>query len=107
MRKIFMLLILFSMIMAVQPLALSSAHNSVLLAIGIVLLGAYTLSEIGSTLKLPMVTGYILTGLLLGPYATSILSKEVVDEIEMFNTLAIGLIAITAGLELHFSSFKK
>jgi Kef-type K+ transport system membrane component KefB/energy-coupling factor transporter ATP-binding protein EcfA2 len=31
----------------------------------------------------------------------------VVEEIEMFNTLAIGLIATTAGLELHFSSLRK
>ena len=107
MRKFFMLLILSSMILAMKFLALSSAHNSVLLAIGLIILGAYTLSEIGSSLKLPKVTGYILTGLLLGPFATGILSKDIVNEIEMFNTLAIGLIAIAAGLELHFSSLKK
>ena len=39
-----------------------------LLAIGLIILGAYTLSEIGSSMKLPKVTGYILTGLLLGTF---------------------------------------
>ncbi len=107
MRKFFMLLILFSIILAMKFLSPSNAHDSVLLAIGLIILGAYTLSEIGSSLKFPKVTGYILTGLLLGPFATGILSTEIVDEIEMFNTLAIGLIAIAAGLELHFSSLKK
>ena len=108
MRKLFILFILFSMSLLLQQLGLlTDAHHSVLLAIGLVILSAYTLSEIGSSLKLPRVTGYILTGLLLGPYALEILSEKIVSEIEMFNTLAIGLIAVTAGLELHFSSLKK
>ncbi len=108
MRKVFILFILFSISFALKGAGiLSDTHNSVLLAIGLVILAAYTLSEVGSTLKLPRVTGYILTGLLLGPYALKILSVTVVKEIEMFNTLAIGLIATTAGLELHFSSLKK
>ena len=108
MRKFLVLIILFSISIGLQHFGvLGNSHNSVLLAIGLVILAAYTLSEIGSTLKLPQVTGYILTGLLLGPFALKILSIEVVQEIEMFNTLAIGLIAITAGLELHFSSLKK
>ncbi len=107
MKKFFMLIILFSMILTTKFLSLPDTHSSVLLAIGLIILGAYTLSEIGSSLKFPKVTGYILTGLLLGPFATGILSKNIVNEIEMFNTLAIGLIAIAAGLELHFSSLKK
>lgn len=108
MKKIFVLLILFTLSVALKQFGLlEDAHQSVLLAIGLVILSAYTLSEIGSSLKLPRVTGYILTGLLLGPYALKVLSDTVVGEIKMFNTLAIGLIAVTAGLELHFSSLKK
>ena len=108
MQKLIVLVILFSMSFAMQALGLLvDAQNSVLLAIGFVILAAYTLSEVGSSLKLPRVTGYILTGLLLGPFLLNILSEGVVKEIEMFNTLAIGLIATTAGLELHFSSLKK
>ena len=108
MRKVFVLAILFSMSFAMQAIGLQTeTHTSVLVAIGFVILCAYTLSEIGSSLTLPRVTGYILTGLLLGPYALNILSSGVVQEIEMFNTLAIGLIAVTAGLELHFSSLRK
>lgn len=108
MRKIFILCILFTISFSLQSFGiLGDSHHSVLLAIGLVILAAYTLSEVGSALKLPRVTGYILTGLLLGPYALKILTNNVVEEIEMFNTLAIGLIATTAGLELHFASLKK
>src|SRR5690606_18168856 len=50
----------------------------------------------------PRVTGYILAGAVLGPSAGNILSGEVVVEMRMFNTLALGLIATSAGLELDF-----
>jgi len=108
MRKVFLLGILFVMSFALNELGLQvGTGQSILLAIGFVILSAYTLSEIGSSLTLPRVTGYILTGLLLGPFALKILSSSIVEDIRIFNTLAIGLIALTAGLELHFQSLKK
>src|SRR5690606_41922433 len=77
----------------------------VLAAIGFVLLASFTVAEMGSVLTLPRVTGYILTGALLAAFG--ILSPPVVLEMKMFNTLALGLIAISAGLELSLSQLKK
>lgn len=71
-----------------------------LAAIGFVVLAAYTLAELGSMLTLPKVTGFILAGIALGPYAGNVLSSHVVTEMRMFNDLALGLIATSAGLEL-------
>ncbi|MCA9661378.1 MAG: cation:proton antiporter, partial [Myxococcales bacterium] len=71
-----------------------------LAAIGFVLLAAYTVAELGSRLKLPKVTGYIVTGIVLGPFLANILSTGVVSDIKMFEDLALGLIATSAGLEL-------
>jgi hypothetical protein len=51
-------------------------------------------------LSLPQLTGYILAGIALGPSVGGIISGEVVGEMRMFNTLALGLIATSAGLEL-------
>ena len=74
MRKVIILAILFSMSFALQAFGFyTNTQDNVLLAIGFVILCAYTLSEIGNSLKLPRVTGYILTGLLLGPFALNIL----------------------------------
>jgi len=107
-KKALLLTLIFAMTFLLNALDLAvGAQESLLLALGFVILAAYTFSEIGSAMTLPRVTGYILTGLLLGPFAFKILSNEMVQEIKIFNTLAIGLIAITAGLELHFSSLKK
>src|SRR5690606_451264 len=86
-----------------QTGAPSGAGNVLpLAAVGFVLLAAYASAELGSAWSLPRVTGYILAGAVLGPSAGNILSGEVVGEMRMFNTLALGLIATSAGLELDF-----
>jgi Kef-type K+ transport system membrane component KefB len=75
-----------------------------LAAIGFVVLVAFTVAELGSRLSLPMVTGFIVAGIALGPHAGNVLSQDVVFEMKMFNDLALGLIAMSAGLELDGKS---
>lgn len=78
----------------------SASDPLTLAAIGFVLLAAYAVAELGSRLRLPKVTGYIVTGIVLGPFVADILSSSVVSDMGMFKTLALGLIATSAGLEL-------
>jgi hypothetical protein len=110
MRRIVVLGVLLAMMLAITALqtSQSAAHDPMTLAaIGFVILAAYTVSEVGSLLQLPQVTGYIVAGLALGPAAANILSSEVVVEMKMFNTLALGLIATGAGLELDVSRLRR
>lgn len=103
MRRLGVLFVLFGMMLGVSALKAESSSlrdSMTLAAIGFVLLASFTLAELGSALSLPRVTGYILAGTVLGPSVGDILSKSVVGEMQMFNTLALGLIAIAAGLEL-------
>lgn len=82
---------------------LAQSHASAgasLTGMGFVMLAAYAVAEIGTALSLPQVTGYILAGLALGPSVGGIISGELIGEMRMFNTLALGLIATSAGLEL-------
>lgn len=78
-----------------------------LAAIGFVVLSAFTVGELGKLLRLPKVTGYIVAGIILGPFGADILAKRVVSDMQVFNTLALGLIATTAGLELNLSAIRK
>ncbi len=103
MRRIGVLLVLLAVMLGVSALRVQGTsvnHPMTLVAIGFVLLAAFTVAEMGSALGLPRVTGYILTGTVLGPSIANILSSGVVSEMRMFNTLALGLIATAAGLEL-------
>ena len=78
-----------------------------LAAIGFVVLSAFTVGELGKLLRLPKVTGYIVAGIILGPFGADILAKRVVSDMQVFNTLALGLIATTAGLELNLGAIRK
>ncbi len=103
MRRLVVLLGLLAMMLGLDALKASTLPGKnpmTLAAIGFVLLAAFTVAEIGSLLRLPRVTGYIVSGVVLGPSVADILSTQVVTEMKMFNTLALGLIAVGAGLEL-------
>jgi Kef-type K+ transport system membrane component KefB len=104
MRRLFVVLALLAMMIGLRALqaetSLPGTDPLTLAAIGFVVLAAFALAELGGHLGLPKVTGYIVTGVVLGPHALNILSPEVVSDMRMFNDLALGLIATSAGLAL-------
>lgn len=110
MRRAFVLLLLLGLMSGVSVLkaeATSTVDPLTLAAIGFVVLASFSAAEMGVRLGLPRVTGYIVSGLLLGPSALDILSQSVVDQMRMFNTLALGLIATAAGLELEVGQLRR
>lgn len=101
MKKVLVVGALLGAMLLVDWLAQPHASTAASLAgMGFVMLAAYAVAEIGTALSLPQVTGYILAGLALGPSVGGIISGELIGEMRMFNTLALGLIATSAGLEL-------
>lgn len=101
MKKALVVAALLGVMLVAERLKQSGVSSAgTLTAIGFVVLAAYAVAELGKSLSLPQVTGYILAGVALGPSAGGIISGEVVGEMRMFNTLALGLIATSAGLEL-------
>jgi Kef-type K+ transport system membrane component KefB len=99
-KKVLVIGALLAVMLLTAGLRADDRSAATLAAIGFIVLTAYTVAEIGKSLSLPQVTGYIVAGVVLGPSAARILSGDVVAEMRMFNTLALGLIATSAGLEL-------
>jgi Kef-type K+ transport system membrane component KefB len=100
-KKVLVVVALLGAMLLVDWLAQSQASAAAsLTGMGFVMLAAYAVAEIGTALSLPQVTGFILAGLALGPSVGGIISGELIGEMRMFNTLALGLIATSAGLEL-------
>lgn len=58
-------------------------------------------------LKLPNVTGYLLAGLVLGPYVLKVFPKEFVDSVNVISDMALGFIAFSIGGEFKLSYFKR
>lgn len=103
MKRLLVVVVLLSLMLLMRSFQAhtDAAHNVITLAaIGFVVLTTFAVADMGTRLSLPRVTGFIVTGVALGPSAANILSHEVVTEMRMFNTLALGLIATSAGLEL-------
>ncbi|MCI0697078.1 cation:proton antiporter [candidate division KSB1 bacterium] len=110
MRRIIILGLLFLLMYALQFLQVETEapfHPKSLATLGFVLLAAYTLGEVTSSFGLPKITGYIVTGIVFGPYVVNLFSVGVVDDLKGVNSLAIGLIALTAGGELKLSGLRR
>jgi Kef-type K+ transport system membrane component KefB len=76
-------------------------------SIGFVMIAASVAGNLAGLGNLPRVTGYILAGVALGPHVLKVLSSGVVEDMKIFNTLAVALIALEAGLELRIDAIKK
>jgi len=80
--------------------------SGTILAFGFVLLTAFFMGRIFKRVRLPKLTGYIAAGILIGPSALGLLDHAVVDQLKIVNGVAIALIALTAGSELDFRTFR-
>lgn len=110
MRRAFVVAVLLAMMVGLRKLQIgnhAAADPLTLATIGFVVLAAFSLAELGGHLQLPRVTGFILAGVSLGPHALNIMSPTVVGDMKMFNALALGLIATTAGLELDLAGLRR
>ncbi len=77
------------------------------LYVAILMLAGMAGGKLASKVGLPTVSGYILIGLLLGPSALNLITGEVYTNLGFINELALGMLAISVGTELHYTMFKK
>ena len=92
-----------------------------MLALGFVVLAGYTIGGLVGQIRLPHITGYLLAGFFLGPsipqalgwtgfpppFDRGVLNREVIDQLSLLDTLAVALIALTAGGELKLEGLRK
>ena len=64
-------------------------------------------SKLMKKIKLPNVTGYLVFGLLAGPYCLKLIPAEVVDALSFIPEVALGFIAFSLGAEFKLSYLKK
>jgi Kef-type K+ transport system membrane component KefB len=78
-----------------------------LIILAITLLMAYFVKRLSGKAGLPIVTGYVLIGVVLGISLLNILPDQALHDLDLVNDLALGLIAFTIGSELRRSVFKE
>lgn len=77
------------------------AASSSALALGVALIAASIVGWLFELVHLPRLTGYLIFGLICGPYVANIITRPMARDLQLFNGLAIAIIAFTAGLELN------
>lgn len=70
-------------------------------SLGFVLIFGFLVGRLARRIRLPRITGYILAGVICGPYLGRFLTGPVVRELRLIDDLALALIAFTAGGELR------
>jgi Kef-type K+ transport system membrane component KefB len=75
--------------------------RSIGFAFGFALIAAALAGDLFERLRLPRITGYLIFGVVCGPFATNLISRTMARELTIVNGLAIALIAFMAGLELN------
>ena len=75
--------------------------RSIGFAFGFALIAAALAGDLFERLRLPRITGYLIFGVVCGPFAANIISRSMARELTIVNGLAIALIAFMAGLELN------
>lgn len=78
-----------------------------LLALGLMLLGGDVAADVVERFGLPHLTGYLLAGLLMGPHVLGVVNEPTIKSLGLVNTLALALIALSAGAELTLALLSK
>lgn len=88
--------------------------ESILLSIGIALAVGLIMSRIVKKIKLPAVTGYLIGGVLIGPYflgklginGIGFVTMEKINDLKILSEIALGFIAFSIGNEFRLSQLK-
>ncbi len=76
-------------------------------SLGVLLLGAWLAGLVFASINLPRITGYIAFGVLIGPDVLGVVTRDQTPYLRLVNDLAIAIIALTAGGEIHLDFLKK
>jgi Kef-type K+ transport system membrane component KefB len=79
----------------------------VIFEIGLVILLAVISAEIQSRVGIPQVLGFILTGIILGPFILGIVSPTILELASPVTTLALGFIGFNIGHEIKLNIVRK
>jgi Kef-type K+ transport system membrane component KefB len=107
MRRLLILALLLGGMALILPLGTTGTGARTLLTFGFLILAAYTVGEIASSVQLPKIVGYLVAGVIFGPSVLRTMSEGDVSGLTMVSQLAIALIAFLAGAELQWGEVKE
>ena len=80
-------------------------HYSIIVGLG--LFSALLLGYLIHYFHVPKVTGYLILGILLGPFCFELINAEDINQLHFISEVALGLIVFSIGCEFNASQFRK
>jgi NhaP-type Na+/H+ or K+/H+ antiporter len=68
---------------------------------------SYYAGKVANQLRLPQITGYLVSGIISGPYVLGILNQESVTDLTIIEGACLGIIGLAAGAELLLSELNR
>lgn len=105
--SIFLVLVLTGLMRALATFASGDQTSAgVSLTLGYLLLSAYFIGGSFKHVGLPKLTGYIATGVIVGPSVLGLVAGPMLESLRLVNGVAVALIALTAGSELEYRAMR-
>lgn len=85
----------------------TSQTAAVIISIAVMLFLGFAATRLTKLAKLPNVTAYILTGILIGPYCLDLIPADIIAGTEFLPDIALAFIAFSVGEFFRFDTLKK
>lgn len=85
---------------------ISDPSGSALLSLGCLIVGGVLAGDLAARARLPRITGYLVLGMAVGPYALGLQTRADSETLRLFEEVALGLIALTAGGEFRLAGLR-
>ena len=77
-----------------------------LLAFFWVVIGSSQIAKYFQKIKLPLITGFLISGVIVGPFFLKLVSDKALPNLEIVNDFSLSYIAFAAGVELYMKEIK-
>lgn len=85
----------------------TNAVASVIISIALMLFLGFLMTRLTKRLRLPNVTAYIVTGILIGPYCLDLIPENVISGMDFLSDIALAFIAFSTGEFFRLSTLRK
>ena len=91
----------------VDKLSNTSTITQVIVSVSLIMSVGFLMTRLTKLAKLPNVTGYILAGILIGPYCLNLIPQNIISGMGFISDIALAFIAFSVGEFFKFDSLKK
>lgn len=71
-----------------------------------IVVGSFQVAKYFQKIKLPLITGFLISGVIVGPFFLKLVSDEALPNLQVINEFSLAYIAFAAGVELYLKEIR-